>query len=100
MQRVAGPEPGKTVVPPEEIRRAVGPDLDSWILAAQAEHDSFLTRDAIQVATADDIKRYGKRPLPMLNVWSRTDQDFRKCRTCIAGNLQQFDPAAQRWTGY
>ena len=98
IQQVTGPEPGKTIVPPDEIRRAVGPDLDSWILAAQAEHDSFLTRDAVQPATAEELKAYGKKPLPMLNVWSRTDQDFRKCRSCIAGNFQHLDPAAQRWT--
>ena len=28
MQQVAGPEPGKSIVPPDEVRRAVGPDLD------------------------------------------------------------------------
>jgi hypothetical protein len=98
LQQVAGPEPGKTVVPPEEVRRVVGPDLDGWILAAQAEHDSFVTKEAVATATAEEQRRYGKRPLPMLNVWSRTDEDFRKCRSCIAGNFQQFDPAAQRWT--
>ena len=97
-QQITGPEPGKTVVPPDVIRKAVGPDLDSWILAALAEKDSFLTREAVQPATPEEIKRYGKRPLPMLNVWTRTDQDFRKCRSCIAGNFQFLDPAAQRWT--
>ena len=35
MQQVAGPEPGKSIVPPDEVRRAVGPDLDAWIMAAQ-----------------------------------------------------------------
>ena len=98
LQQIVGPEPGKTVVPPAEIRQAVGPDLDSWILAAQVEHDSFLTREAVQVATQEERKRYGKRPLPMLNVWSRAEDDHRKCRSCIAGNFQHFDPAAQRWT--
>ena len=34
----------------------------------------------------------------MLNVWSRTADDHRKCRSCIAGNFQQLDPTAQRWT--
>merc|ERR1712113_1165131 len=34
----------------------------------------------------------------MLNAWTRTDDDLRKCRTVIAGNLQRFDPTAQRWT--
>ena len=34
----------------------------------------------------------------MLNVWSRTTDDLRKCRSCIAGNFQRLDPAAQRWT--
>ena len=98
IQQVEGPEPGKTVVPPEEVRRAVGPDLDAWILAAQAEHDSFLSKEAVQVATPEEIQHYGKKPLPMLNVWSRTDTDFRKCRSCIAGNFQHLDPSAQRWT--
>ena len=98
LQQVAGPEPGKSIVPPEEIRRAVGRDLDAWILAAQAEHDSFVAKEAVQQATDREIKEYGKRPLPMLNVWSRTSEDHRKCRSCIAGNLQQLDPAAQRWT--
>ena len=27
LQQVAGPEPGKSVVPPQEVRRAVGADL-------------------------------------------------------------------------
>ena len=98
MQQVAGPEPGKSVVPPDEVRRAVGPDLDAWIMAAQVEHDTFMNKDAVQAATAEEVKSYGKKPLPMFNVWSRTDQDFRKCRSCIAGNFQQLDPSAQRWT--
>ena len=98
MQQVAGPEPGKSIVPPDEVRRAVGPDLDAWIMAAQVEHDTFMDKDAVQAATAEEIANYGKKPLPMLNVWSRTDKDFRKCRSCIAGNFQQLDPAAQRWT--
>ena len=98
MQQVAGPEPGKSIVPPDEVRRAVGPDLDAWIMAAQVEHDTFMDKEAVQAATAEEIKSYGKKPLPMLNVWSRTDQDFRKCRSCIAGSFQQLDPAAQRWT--
>jgi hypothetical protein len=34
----------------------------------------------------------------MINVWSRTSDDHRKCRSCIAGNFQEFDPLAQRWT--
>ena len=76
----------------------VGPDLDAWILAAQAEHDSFITKEAVQEAAAAEIKVYGKRPLPMLNIWSRTAEDHRKCRSWIAGNFQQLDPAAQRWT--
>ena len=97
LQQIAGPEPGKTVVPPQEIRRAVGPDLDAWILAAQVEHDSFKEKEAVQDATADEIKDYGRRPLPMLNVWSLTDDDLSNCRSCIAGNFQQLDPAAQRW---
>ena len=98
MQQVAGPEPGKSIVPPDEVRRAVGPDLDAWIMAAQVEHDTFMDKDAVQASTAEEIANYGKKPLPMLNVWSRTDKDFRKCRSCIAGNFQQLDPAAQRWT--
>ena len=98
LQQVAGPEPGKTVVPPGEVRQAVGRDLDAWILAAQAEHDSFFTKEAAQEATIQDIKDYGKRLLPMVNVWSRTSEDHRKCRSCIAGNFQQIDPAAQCWT--
>ena len=98
MQQVAGPGPGKSIVPPDEVRRAAGPDLGVWIMAAQVEHDAFMDKDAVQAATAEEIKSYGKKPLPMLNVWSRTDQDFRKCRSCIAGNFQQLDPAAQRWT--
>jgi len=69
LQQVAGPEPGKTVVPPGEIRNAVGPDLDAWILAAQVEHDAFLGQDAVQEATAEERREYGKKPLPMLNVW-------------------------------
>ena len=40
LHQVAGPEPGKTVVPPGEVRRAVGRDLDAWILAAQAVLDA------------------------------------------------------------
>ena len=47
LQQVAGPEPGKTVVPPEIILKAVGSDLDVWILAAQAEHDTFITKEAV-----------------------------------------------------
>ena len=81
MQQAAGPEPGKSIVPPDEVRRAVGPDLDTWIMAAQVEHDTFMDKDAVQAATAEEVKSYGKKPLPMLNVWSRTNQDFRKCRS-------------------
>ena len=98
LQHVAGPEPGKTVVPPGDIRKAIGADLDAWILAGQVEHDSFLEQEAVVEATAEERAAYGKRPLPMLNVWSRTDDDHRKCRSCIAGNFQELDPAAQRWT--
>ena len=95
LQQIAGPEPGKTVVHPSEVRQAVGKELDAWILAGQAEHDSFIVKEAVQEATAKDIKDYGKRPLPMVNVWSKTSDDHRKCRSCIAGNFQQIDPAAQ-----
>ena len=98
LQQIAGPEPGKTVVHPSEVRQAVGKELDAWILAGQAEHDSFIVKEAVQEATAKDIKDYGKRPLPMVNVWSKTSDDNRKCRSCIAGNFQQIDPAAQCWT--
>ena len=52
----------------------------------------------MQEATQEDLRTYGKRQLPMLNVWSRTADDHRKCRTCIAGNFQKMDPTAQRWT--
>ena len=68
LQQIASPEPGKTVMPPPEVRRAVGPDLDAWILAAQVEHDSFKEKEAVQDATADEIKNNGRRPLPILNV--------------------------------
>ena len=76
LQRVAGPELGETVALPEEIRRAVGPVLDSWILAAQAERDSFVTGGAVQMATPEDIIMCHKRPFPMLNARSRTDHFF------------------------
>ena len=98
LQQLAGPEAGKSVVASSVIRKAVGKDLDAWILAASVEHDSFLEKEAVVEATAADIRAYGKRPLPMLNVWSRTTEDVRKCRSCIAGNFQKLDPAAQRWT--
>ena len=68
LQHIAGPKPGKTVVHPSEVRQAVGKELDAWILAGQAEHDSFIVKEAVQVATAKDVKDYGKRPLPMVNV--------------------------------
>ena len=98
LQQMANPEPGRSVVAQGIVRQAVGKDRDGWILAAQVEHDSFLEKEAVVEATAEDLKAHGKRPLPMLNVWSRTSEDARKCRSCIAGNFQKFDPAAQRWT--
>ncbi len=98
LQQLAGPEPGNTIVPPQEIRKALGADLDAWVLAAQAEHDSFISKEAVITATPEDIRAYGNRPLPMINVWSKTPDDHRKCRSCIAGNFQQFDATAQRWT--
>ena len=98
MESTSAAEPGKTIVPPEVVRKAEGADLDAWILAAQAEHDRFSDIHAVQTATPSEIAAYGHRPLPMLNVWTRTDEDFRKCRACIAGNFQRFDPSAQRWT--
>ena len=98
LQQLAGPEAGKSVIAPSVIRQAVGKDLDGWILAAQAEHASFLEKEAVVEATVDDLRAYGRRLLPMLNVWSKTSEDVRKCRSCIAGNFQKFDPAAQRWT--
>ena len=55
-------------------------------------------QEAVLEATVKEQRSYGKRPLPMLNVWSRTADGLRKCRSCIAGNLQHLDPAAQRWT--
>ena len=78
IQQLAGPEAGKAVVAPGVVRQAAGKDLDGWILAAQVEHDSFLEKGAVVEATAEDLKAYGKRPLPMLNVWSRTSEDVRK----------------------
>ena len=33
-----------------EVRRAVGRDLHAWFLAAQAEHDSFVAKEAVQEA--------------------------------------------------
>ena len=92
IQQTADVEPGKVVVPPEEVRKAVGADLDAWVLAAQAEHDRFVELEAISVATEEEIKQYGRRPLPMFNVWSRTDEDFRKCRSCIAGIFNTLTP--------
>ena len=59
----------KEVVPPEEMRQATGADLDAWILAAQAEHDKFVAQEAVITASAEDIRMYKHRPLPMLNVW-------------------------------
>ena len=61
-------------------------------------HDSFLVKEAVQDATDEAIKGYGNRFLPMVNVWFRTSEDHRKCRSWIAGNLQQLDTAAQCWT--
>ena len=95
LQQTAGPEAGKSVVAPSAIRQAVGKDLDAWILAASVEHDSFLEKEAVVEATPADIRAYGKRPLPMLNVWSGTAEDVCKCMSGIAGNLQKLDPAAQ-----
>ena len=68
LQQLAGPEAGKTVVAPGVIRQAVGKDLGTWILAASVEHDSFLEKEAVVEATPADLRAYGKRPLPMLNV--------------------------------
>ena len=98
LQKLVGPEATKSVVAPGEVRQATGKDLDAWILAGKAEHDSFLEAHAVVEATADDIKNHRSRPLPMLNVWSKVSDGGRKCRSCIAGNFQKFDPAAQRWT--
>ena len=69
LQQLAGPEAGKSVVASSVIRQAVGKDLEAWILAASAEHDSFVEKEAVVEATPEDLKAYGKRPLPMLNVW-------------------------------
>ena len=57
-----------------------------------------MPKEAVHQATEQEIKEHGKKPPPMLNVWSRTAVDHRRCRSCIAGNFQQLDPAAQRWT--
>ena len=71
LQQLAGPEAGKSVVASSVIRQAVGKDLDAWILTASVEHDSFLEKEAVVEATPADLRAYGKRPLPMLNVWSQ-----------------------------
>ena len=62
------------------------------------KYDHFLEHHAISPASPEEVRAYRQRPLPMLNVWSRTDTDLRKCRSCIAGNFQALDPTAQRWT--
>ena len=64
LQQLAGPEAGKSVVAPSVIRQAVGKDLDGWILAAQVEHDSFLEKEAVVEATADDLRAHGKGHFP------------------------------------
>ena len=40
----------------------------------------------------------GKKPLPMLCVWTEKADKSKKCRACIMGNLEQLDAAAQVWT--
>ena len=83
-------------MPAQDVGSSVGADLDRWKLAAQDEHDKFRDKEAVMDASAEDIRQYGRRPLPMINVWSTTDKGMRKCRSCIAGNFQTLDPAAQR----
>ena len=98
MHQLVDAEPHKSVIAADVVRKSVGPDLDGWKLAAHVEHDAFVAKEALQEATTRDKQRWGKRPLPMLNVWSQTDTGLKKCRTCIAGNQQVLDPTAQRWT--
>ena len=78
LQQIAATEPGKSIVSPQDVGSSVGAELDRWILAAQDEHDKFRSKEAVMDASAEDIRQYGCKPVPMINVWAKTDTDMRK----------------------
>ena len=98
MQNIIKDE-GKTIVPPAKVKASVGPELERWKLAAEAElKTNFENTHAFHPSTPDDIARHG-RPLPMLCVWSKQESaDYAKCRACVCGNFAEVDPTQQSWT--
>lgn len=98
MQQIVKEE-GKVIVPAAQVRTSVGPELQRWKLAAEAElTKNFLNTSAFHKSTPEEIKQHG-RPLPMLCVWSKQEsEDYRKCRACVCGNFAEVDPTQQSWT--
>ena len=98
MQQIVKEE-GKVIVPAAQVRTSVGPELQRWKLAAEAElTKNFLNTSAFHESTPEEIKQHG-RPLPMLCVWSKQEsEDYRKCRACVCGNFAEVDPTQQSWT--
>ena len=93
-----GDEPHKKIYTTQEVNKCSGEQLQRWQLAAEAEYTkNFIGQSAFHISTEEEIRQHGRRPLPMLCVWSMSD-DVAKCRACVCGNFSQVDPTEQSWT--
>lgn len=70
---------GQKTVPQQRVSKRFGKELESWMLAAEAElTTNFINMNAVRVASAEEEACYG-RLLSMLCVWTQGGY-MSKCR--------------------
>ena len=87
----------------QDVRTSIGPTLERWKLAAEAElSNNFVNQGAFHQSTPEELAEWRSkhgRPLPMLCVWSVADAEaYDKCRACVCGNFAEIDSTQQSWT--
>ena len=102
LQKLGALEPGKRITPTNQVTKSEGTEQENWKLAAEVEIQSnFIDMHAVHESTDAERAAHG-RPLPMLCVWTMTEnnkQETRfKCRACVCGNFAEADPTLQSWT--
>ena len=98
LQQLIKEEPDKAIVKAQEARSSVGPTLERWKTAAEADvTNHFIKLGALHESTREEQAAFG-RPLPMLCVWSQAEaEDYYECRAYVCGNFAEVDPTQQSW---
>ena len=68
LQKLGALEPGKRIIPTQQVSKCEGAELENWTLAAEVEMQSnFINMHAVHESTDAERAAHG-RPLPMLCV--------------------------------